>query len=132
MSRCLSSLVLFAAILGSVADAGEDTPPVDIGSRLELLVDDALIDKLDGLAFKLHSPRPAEVALAFDKPWEGSGNHYITVFRDDDGYHMYYHSVVGRSNAASGKSWTSYTCYATSKDGVKWTRPNVGLYEFEG
>ena len=132
MNRFVSPLVLCAAILGAVADAGEDSPPIDIGSRLELLVDDVLIDKLDGLAFKLHSPRAAEVALEFNKPWEGSGNHYITVFRDDDGYHMYYHSVSGRSNAASGKGWTSYTCYATSRDGVKWVRPNLGLYKFQG
>ena len=126
MNRFVSALVLCAAILGTVTDAGADTPPVDIGSRLELLVDDALIDELDGLAFKMHSPRSAEVALAFDKPWEGSGNHYITVFRDDGGYHMYYHSVVGRSNAASGKGWVSYTCYATSQDGIKLSPPGRG------
>ncbi len=132
MNRLLSSLAVCTVILGTTGIAGDRTTPVDIGSRLELLVDDTLVDKLEGLAFKLHSPRPAEVALTFDKPWEGSGNHYTSVFQDEDGYHMYYHSVSGRSNSASGKDWKSYTCYATSQDGVNWSRPSLGLYEFQG
>jgi hypothetical protein len=132
MSRLLSSLTMCIATLVACVGSEATEPPINIGSRLELLVDDALIDKLDGVAFKLHPPRPAEVALRFDKPWEGSGNHYLTVFKDDDGYHMYYHSVVGRSNSASGEDWVSYTCYAQSEDGVKWIRPNLGLHDFKG
>jgi len=106
--------------------------PHDIGNRLELLVDDALIERLDGVAFKLHPPKSAEVSLVFDQPWEGSSNHYITVLKDDDRYRMYYHSVVGRKNDASGDDWVSYTCYAESKDGVGWSKPNIGLFEFRG
>ena len=132
MNRLLTSFAMCITTLIVVARGEAKEPPINIGSRLELLVDDALIDKLDGVKFKLHPPRPAEIALKFDKPWEGSGNHYLTVFKDDDGYHMYYHSVVGRSNSASGDDWVSYTCYAKSDDGVNWIRPNLGLHEFKG
>ncbi len=110
MSRLLWSLAFFSVTFAITSFGEADEPvAVNIAQRLELLVDDTLIDTMQGAAFKLHSPRPAEVALQFDKPWEGSGNHYLTVFHDDDGYHMYYHSVVGRSNSASGKDWVSYT-----------------------
>ncbi|GIT30544.1 MAG: hypothetical protein Ct9H300mP1_25900 [Planctomycetaceae bacterium] len=72
MNRFVSPLVLCVSILGPSLMRG-GLPPVEIGSRLELLVDDALVDKLEGPAFKFHSPRAAEVALEFNKPWEGSG-----------------------------------------------------------
>ena len=103
-----------------------------IGSRLELLVDDALIERMEGVAFKLHAPRAAEVSLVFDQPWEGAGNHYLTVFKDTDRYRLFYHSVVGKSSDASGSGWVSYTCGAESKDGIAWTRPNLGIHEFNG
>ena len=114
------------AVIGAIAG------PVMIGGRLELFVDSALIERLDNVAFKLHPPAPAEISLVFDQPWEGSGNHYLTVLKDDDRYRLYYHSVVGRATSASGSDWVSYTCYAESKDGVKWDKPNLGLIEFQG
>ncbi|MCH2402378.1 MAG: hypothetical protein MK364_24885, partial [Pirellulales bacterium] len=94
MSRFLWSLAVCSLTLLTTSLGEADEPvAVNIAQRLELLVDDTLIDTMQGAAFKLHSPRPAEVALQFDKAWEGSGNHYLTVFDDGDGYHMYYHSV---------------------------------------
>lgn len=132
MNRLLWLIAICCFTLAPTDRIVADEPPVNIGDRLELFVDETLIDTLDGASFRLHSPRPAETALLFDKPWEGSGNHYLTVFQDNDGYHMYYHSVVGRSNSASGRDWVSYTCYATSDDGVNWLRPHLGLFEFQG
>ncbi len=68
-----------------------DGAPMQIGSRLELMVDDALIDKLSGGAhLKLHRPVRREVALVTDEPWEGNASHYRCVFRDGDIYRMYY------------------------------------------
>jgi len=42
---------------------------VDIGSRLELMVDDHLIENLSGGAeFRLHQPIAREVAITHDEP----------------------------------------------------------------
>jgi hypothetical protein len=64
------------------------------------------------------------VALTFDQAWEGSTSNYVTVFQDGPLYRMYYR----------GSEWgrQSVTCYAESKDGVTWTRPNLDLYSFSG
>ena len=59
---------------------------LDIESRLELFVDDYLIDELLGTRLVLHHPRPAEVALRFDRPWEGAFCAYVTVLHDGDIY----------------------------------------------
>ena len=45
--------------------------PIDIGSRLELMVDDHLIESMDGVRLELHHPVPREVVLIHDAPWEG-------------------------------------------------------------
>ena len=45
--------------------------PIDIGVRLELFVDDYLIDEIDGATQRLHQPQPQDVACVHDNPWEG-------------------------------------------------------------
>ncbi len=41
-------------------------------------------DELLGTRLVLHHPRPAEVALRFDRPWEGAFCAYVTVLHDGD------------------------------------------------
>ncbi len=112
----------------------------DIGSRLELFVDDHLIERLDGKAeLRLHHPVAREMALVHDAPWEGSGTGYHSVFKDGDLYRMYYkawHLDVQRDADGKGRVNTAthplYTCYAESKDGIHWMKPNLGIVEFRG
>ena len=66
----------------------EDT--IDIGSRLELFVDDWLIEKMRGADLRLHHPVPREVAITFDREWEGNGSAYVTLFQDGEIFRMYY------------------------------------------
>ena len=97
----------------------------DIGFRRELFVDDRLIDRMEGLSLKLHSPDRREVALSLNASWEGPYSHYVTVFQDEDKYRMYYR---GWQNAES----RAFTCLAESDDGVHWQKPNLGIVDFEG
>lgn len=101
-----------------------------IGSRLELFVDHCLIDTLDRARLELGQPRPAEVSLTFDRPWEGVAVGYVTVIHDANIYRMYYRGLP-TSDAPDGSDFET-TCYAESLDGVKWTRPNLKLYEVNG
>ncbi|MDA1052971.1 MAG: hypothetical protein O3C40_21165 [Planctomycetota bacterium] len=107
--------------------------PIDIGSRRELFVDDLLIDKLSGEAeLRLHHPTPREVAIVHDAPWEGSGSGYHTVFQDGDLYRLYHrgsHLEVTPGKLGSGDHPPFY-CYAESKDGIQWTKPELGIVEF--
>jgi hypothetical protein len=123
--RILTAITLFVALtLPARAD-----DPIDIGSRRELFVDRHLIDKLDGARLTLHRPQTRGVAIVHDQPWEGNTCFYHSVFRDGDRYRMYYrgsHHVPGQS--ASHQT----VCYAESNDGVTWTKPKLGLVEFDG
>ncbi len=109
---------------------------IDIGSRLELMVDDYLIEEMAGAALQLQHPTPQETVMVFDRPWEGTGCGYVTVFEDERRYRMYYkawHLDVqedGVTGAADGSSLD--ICVAESSDGINWERPEVGLFEHDG
>jgi len=101
--------------------------PVDIGSRLELFVDRLLIESMDGTSLRLHHPVPSGRAITFDEPWEGPFVGYATVILDDGLYRLYYRGYPEVNDATC-----QVTCYAESRDGIAFTRPNLGLVEKDG
>ena len=112
----------------STASADE---AIDIGTRRELFVDELLIDSLEGDARQiLHHPTPREIVLVCDRPWEGNGVNYVTVFHDGDLYKMYYRGAD--YDRGCDPTHDQFYCYAESRDGVHWKRPNLGLIEFGG
>ncbi|MCY3990172.1 MAG: hypothetical protein OXF50_02970 [Caldilineaceae bacterium] len=108
--------------------------PIDIGSRLELMIDDYLIARLSGGAVRrLNRPTPREVVLVTDMPWEGNTCLYFTVFQDGPIYRMYYRGSHYVTTATTQEvPHPAAVCYAESADGIHWTKPNLGLVEFNG
>lgn len=98
---------------------------MNIGSRLELFVDDYLIEKMRGVALKLQVPQAQEVAVQFDRPWEGAYSGYPSVLKDGEGYRLYY-----RGWQTDGSP--EVTCVAESADGKKWVKPKLRLCEWKG
>ncbi len=138
---CVVSLAISLTVESALAEQEGTQEPLDIGSRLELFVDDYLIESVDGVRLKLHEPRSAGKVLTFDKPWEGTTSAYATVFKDGDHYRMYYRGSSDPEYTATSlleegevvhEIHPAVTCLAESRDGTVWTRPNLGLYEFNG
>lgn len=121
---------MFAILMAPFATLSAE--PVDVGSRPQLLVDEHLIESFSGGArLKLHRPRPKEIVMTFDKPWEGNTSIPLNTLRDGDTFRMYYRAenyekVDGRT------THSSYLCLAESRDGIEWRRPDLGLVEFDG
>ena len=103
----------------------------EIGSRLELFTDEALIDHMTGVELHLHHPVPREIALTHDAPWEGNSCLSHRVFKDGDRYRMYYRGVE-QALKGEPEAHPSVTCYAESTDGVHWCKPDLQLIEFAG
>ena len=126
-------LVLFAFVLAcSTAWAGD---PIEIGSRRELFVDTFLIDRLEGQAQqRLHHPIAREIAIVHDAPWEGTSSGYHTVFQDGDVFRIYYRG--SQLEVKDGRIYLNHhkpvVCYAESPDGIHWTKPELGIVEFNG
>lgn len=106
-----------------------EAKPLAIGSRRELFVDRFLIDKLTNARLQLHEPRDEGVVLRMDKPWEGPFAGYSTVLKDGERFLMYYRGI---SKLGLDGSEHERTCLAESRDGITWTKPELGLFEFDG
>ena len=124
--------VLWPVVMNVAVLAGEPGT-IDIGDRRELFVDRLLLDRQDGVELRLHAPIPRDVVLVCDAPWEGSGCGYETLFRDGPIIRMYY--IAADLTNADGTRMASrpdFVCYAESRDGLHWTKPELGLFEFQG
>jgi hypothetical protein len=124
MKTSLLLNLLFATIVG--ASLADQTSP---SSRTLLFVDDAQVLYRSGTYRILHPAKRHAVnpVIAQDKPWEVTIS-YNSVYRNPDTgkYQMWYQALV----KASPETLT--VCYAESDDGVRWTKPNLGLFKHEG
>ncbi len=93
----------------------------------ELFVDDLLIDSMSReMRFKQYRPRPENVVLADDKPWE-STMAYFSVLQDREVMRMYYRGFHhGRGEQGMGEP----VCYAESRDGIHWEKPDLQLFGY--
>src|SRR5687768_8255141 len=94
---------------------------IDIGSRVEMFVDEHLIERKNNVELRLNPPIKHEVVLAMNQPGEGPTAAYFTVFADGDIVRMYYRGDPD-----------NLTLYAESKDGINFARPQLGLIEYNG
>ena len=95
-------------------------------TKSQLFLDDTWVEDQKMLTRVWHKadifPEPI---LKPETPWEGINLlMYGTVFRFGDKYRMYY------STGKRGEP--SAMCVAESDDGLKWHRPTVGLFEYQG
>ena len=143
MLRISSFFSLWVLIVGNSSTAlqAEGHEPLQLGSRLELFVDDFLIERTEGVTKRLHTPVSAGKFLELNKPWEGNTCFYTTVFRDGDRYLMYYRGssdpkATPPSMLMAGEEVIPHhpevACVLVSSDGIHWERPSVGIVEFNG
>ena len=126
--RC--PLLLILAVV-ACSQQGIAAKPLAIGSRLEPLVDRFLVDSFSGDAAQvMHRPAAKEVVVVTGKPWEGNTSAYYTVFRDGDIFRMYYRG--SHADPKMKRTHREVTCYAESRDGIHWTKPELGLFDFKG
>lgn len=92
--------------------------------------DDYMIDRQNTDAvLSVNKPEKKDVVMLFDQPWDGDSNDFFTIVKDDGFYRMYYETW-----SFFDKSYTEgiNVCYAESKDGIHWERPNLNMCEFRG
>jgi len=150
------ALMSFIGTTTATANTAKVSKPCKIGYKTQLFVDDYIIHNRHGLE------RKAQPCTKMDKPvlvpdpsapWEydmkgtepmGRGRVFIygTVFYDPsvELYRMWYMTRMSDAHNCKipeldlpGENiHGDLTAYATSRDGIKWTRPNLGLCHFNG
>ena len=56
---------------------GKRDPSLQIGTCLELFVDDHLIQEMEGVELRLQTPVPAGTVLTLDRPWEDAATRWF-------------------------------------------------------
>ena len=98
---------------------------IRLDGRREVFVDRYLIDRLEGITLKMHEPRDEGPVFYFDKAWEGAFSGYVTIVGEPGKFRLYYR---GEAEHGADGNEGEVTCYAESKEGIHWERPNLGLY----
>jgi len=100
--------------------------PIDVGTRLELLVDDFLPDTMRGVRLQLQHPERREIAFALKRPWEDSIGSFLSAIQDGGSVRSCSRATMpDRSNEA-----LHIIALAESTDGdMGFTRPTLGLVE---
>ena len=93
----------------------------------EYFLDDVMVERYQGNLTR-KTNQPVKQGVVFGDPdnetWDKDKNYFeIKEFGEAD-YRMWYCGIDSSSNL--------HTCYATSTDGLSWTKPNLGLISYEG
>jgi hypothetical protein len=76
---------------------------------------------------------PREAVMVWDQPWEGNASGFPTIIKEDDLYRMFYRGWQFRIEpGVFNQKHSGMLCYAESRDGVCWTRPDVGMCGYPG
>lgn len=105
-----------------------------VGSTKQLFLDDRVIDRIEKVRRTLHRPvrYSGNPIIEADRPWENGpegfdvslGGGSVLYDEEEHIFKMWYRT---------GNDVNAYSvCYATSKDGLHWQKPNLGLYDFHG
>ena len=103
-----------------------------VGSGRQVFIDGRFLAEAYDVKLQTHQPiKTGETNIDTDRPWEvGGAGPYSNVVKDGDVYHMWYQvmaSVQWHIDKEAGS-----ICYARSKDGIHWEKPNLGIVEFNG
>ena len=103
--------------------------PQQVGDDKQLFIDHRFIESSENIALVVNPPvkRPGAI-LRSDKPWDAFTLGWNCLLEDNGVYKMWYHGCDG-DQWAGGRF---RLCYAVSKDGLNWEKPNLGLVEYQG
>jgi hypothetical protein len=136
--------------------------PMQLNADPQFFIDDLFIAESNNINLCLEPPQKAGIVLAPERPWEAYRIFPSTILEDDGIYKIWYESIAHypgkegtvpcprcRANNSGEKAvcvkcgwplldmqWMEeqliHQCYAVSKDGVQWERPDLGLVEYAG
>ncbi len=117
-------------MLAGVPGVAQSEGPIRLGEVHQLFADDFVIEDSFAVEFQMCQPKkyPGNPVMRPEKPWEG-GYMSADAVVYDGGRHEFRMWYRGWADIKRG---IRCLCYAISRDGVHWRRPNIGMVEFDG
>ena len=128
---------MVSVLLCFTAVAAQEINFIDVSDQKQLILGDRFIADSANIEITMNSPIKLGPVVKTDKPWEEFRlTSYFTCVQDGDVAKMYYSSFWKDqwNFQPNERVWFdhAYYCYAESKDGINWTKPNLGIVDFEG
>jgi hypothetical protein len=125
----MEGLPLLTSLTVCMLAAALGDAPAQLPDGKHLFIDDALVAESSGVTWEMTVPEKiGRPLLQADEPWElenlmmfGYAN---SVVKDGDLYRMWYEVAVANAERRPA--------YATSRDGINWDKPHLGIVEFAG
>jgi hypothetical protein len=110
---------------------------IAVDLRPQLFVDNYLIAESSNIARELNKPKKHDgPILVGDKPWENNDILHPCVVKVNGKFKMWYltlgHIYPSRSTGDPPVTDSNFLCYATSDDGINWTKPSLGTIDYKG
>ena len=113
----------------AASDASSARPiavaPISVGGEKQLFIDNRFIADSRNVELCMNPPVKLGVVLRPERPWEDKSIGFCASVIEHDGVFKLFYRADGREKGAS-------VCLATSRDGLHWERPRIGLYEHGG
>ncbi|MBR5527752.1 MAG: hypothetical protein IKV97_02025, partial [Clostridia bacterium] len=105
---------------------------MNVKNKRKLMWDMKFCEENANVQLILHHPVRKNIAFSCDAPWEGDTCGYGSTVKVGDVVRLYYRAGKSQFEPNSTEGHGKI-CVAESYDGgITFTKPNVGLYEFEG
>jgi hypothetical protein len=120
------------------ADHAADSLPLIGAGVVQLFVDNDRVDATQNIRRTYHSveKHPENPVIRKVEPWETERGTWGSIIYDQDEkiFKAWYGGESGRQKESIPGSLSSchVLCYATSRDGIHWDRPRLGIYEAFG
>ena len=145
----LAALIV-GGLTGCSPQPSPSQEPVRVGADKQLFIDDHVVETTEAISRVLNRPvkHPGGPVLRPERKWEGNFAAVSSVIYDPEDalFKMWYvpsritaerppgllEEYESLLRASNYREELDLSCYAVSRDGIHWERPDLGLVEFEG
>ena len=107
---------------------------LDVGARKQLFIDELFVESSHGVRLTMNPPaQTGQALITGDQPWEVGGPeaglcHYSSVLKESGCIRVWYDTSQSSEYDADYRR----VAYAESDDGLRFTKPALGLNEIDG
>lgn len=117
--------ILFHGLAGAVLAVSVAAAQTGPTPKRHLFLDPALIEKSDRVSLAVNPAQRRETVIRTDQPWEQLMISFFLTVRDEGGKLRMWYICRDKANKAN-------VAYAESRDGIAWTKPNLGIVDYHG